>query len=191
MRCADIRRVIGRPDALRLCRDWLRQLLVSTVELEEAEQPLASGAPPEADLASAFLVEAHTALPNGIKVLAAAPEDLVEVARCAVIAKSASAAESAPSGADKTLIYFTLSTGAPGSLAQTLDTLHRHGVNLLNIRSYASDLKGGSQSDFLLTAEGHEHEPALAGALADLSKTASGVKVIGSFKRVERASSQG
>ena len=74
-----------------------------------------------------------------------------------------------------------------GSLAHALAAIMRHGVNLLNIRSYVDlDRRHVGNVDFIVTAEGHEMGPALAGALAELRSLADVVKVFGSFPAAAR-----
>ena len=43
------------------------------------------------------------------------------------------------------------------------------------------------RADFIATAEGHEHDATLAGAIAELTSRAAVVKVFGSFPRAEQA----
>ena len=111
---------------------WLRSQLVSSVELEEAattdaaSQPLSStsstvivgskrsaeeagvGGVVSADLTAAYLVETDAPIAADMRVLATAPEDVVEVSRCVVIARSCEHLEQAePGGANhKTILYF-------------------------------------------------------------------------------------
>ena len=73
------------------------------------------------------------------------------------------------------------------SLALALDAIHRHGVNLLNIRSYVRDVANARTADVIVTAEGHELDSNLASAIEELSGLAAQVKVFGSFKSADRA----
>ena len=204
---ADVRKVVARADVLRLCRAWLQKVLVGSVELEETTSTNAVVTPPPAERAAgakraaaemsggnatertvAYLVETHAPLAAELSVLATAPEDVVEVARCAVIAKSSSAAESAPTDHDRTILYFSLKQDQAGGLAAALDALNKHGVNLLSIRSYA-DLVDANTADIIVTTEGHEKDASLAAAISQLKKIAAEVKVFGSFPRADRGPS--
>ena len=152
-----------------------------------AEAMASNGGNDEATVA--YLVEVHAPLASDLQVLASAPtsgpDAVVELSRCAVVAKSAEAAAAQPTGRDRTILYFNL-TQRVGSLAGALECIHRHGVNLLNIRSYA-DLLDGTSVDFIVTAEGHERDAPLAAAISELQGLAACVKVFGSFPRAERA----
>jgi len=205
----NITTVVGRAEVLRLCRMWLRSLVAGGVDLVESSA--AHGAEPHAngtatggasaalvgskrtadgrsvggagEAAVAYLVDTRAPLSDEMTVLATAPAAEVEVARCAVVTKGANA-EGVPSGRDHTIIFFTLTQQA-GSLAQALDALHRHGVNLLSIRSYV-DVHDERRVDFVVTAQGHERDLTIAGALDELRSRAAAVKVFGSFKHAAR-----
>lgn len=114
--------------------------------------------------------------------LARAPDDVVEHARCVILARADKCNLSAPSGHDKTMLYFTLDREEAGSLQAALECLHRHSVNLLSIRSYASGPRSlPGRVDFIATCEGHETEKALSGAMGELKTKATLVRVLGSF----------
>ena len=114
--------------------------------------------------------------------LARAPDDVVEHARCVILARADKCNLSAPSGHDKTMLYFTLDREEAGSLQAALECLHRHSVNLLSIRSYASGPRSlPGRVDFIATCEGHETEKALSGAIGELKTKATLVRVLGSF----------
>jgi hypothetical protein len=225
-----------RADVLRLCRRWLRSLLVmgsvaleETALTDEAETPLpptlsaaagegavghkrqrsetikeeedgrggadgvvganagsgvgVAGAEGDDATCVAYVAETRAPLAPGMAIVATAPDDVVELARCVVLSKSVSAAEAAPSGHDATLLLFTL-THEVGSLAHALDALNRHRVNLLSIRSYV-DLQDARRVDFMVTAEGHEQDEALSGAIRELRQQAAAVQVFGSYRRAE------
>ena len=159
----NVRKVVGRPDVLRMCRGWLSQLLVRSVELEEVATP--PGELPSATVTSAagsdttaYLVETYADVPaadmpaaidisaggggaatvaSPLHILAHAPDDVLEHARCVVLSQGRGS--SVPSGHDKTMLYFCLDKEQAGTLQAALECLHRHGVNLLSIRSYATE----------------------------------------------------
>ena len=202
---ADVSKVVARADVLRICRSWMKKLLVSSVELEEttatdlSKLPVssptgkatrsggkrsASAMEAGGEATVAYIVEVHVPLDNGMQVLATAPEDVVELARCVVLAKPVAAPK--PTGRDRTILSLSLNEEA-GSLALALDAIHRHGVNLLNIRSYVRDVANARKADVIVTAEGHELDSNLASAIEELSGLAAQVKVFGSFKSAEKA----
>ena len=218
----NVRKVVGRPDVLRMCRGWLSQLLGRSVELEErasqpGELPLAltadgsSGSAAAGSDTTAYLIETYADVPAAttstaagaavvdvsgagggggegggksvaapLHTLAMAPEEVLEHARCVVLSQGTGS--SVPSGHDKTMLYFCLDKEEAGTLQAALECLHRHGVNLLSIRSYATEPRSmPGVIDFIATSDGHETEPALTGAIAELRTKAAVVKVLGSF----------
>lgn len=185
-----VRKIVGRPDVLRMCRDWLRSIAtVRSVDVEELvgdpgklppalTQPAASG---EGEL-TAYLVENYVEVAAPVVMLAHAPDDVVEHARCIILAQDRKCNLAEPSGHDKTMLYFALDKEQAGTLQAALECLHRHAVNLLSIRSYASGPRSlPGRIDFIATCDGHETDPALIGAITELKSQAAVVRVLGSF----------
>ena len=181
-----VRRVVGRPEALRLCRSWLRQLLPRSVEIEEIAiapgklpyaltQTASDGSDGSGD--TAFLMETYVDAAAPLQALAFAPDDVRETARCVVVSQGQNCA-SGPSGHDKTLLYFSCRKEQVGTLQEALECLGKNGVNLLSIRSYEAD---PGEVDFIAVTAGHESDPRLQGAVAELKTKAAVVKVLGSF----------
>ena len=79
------------------------------------------------------------------------------------------------------MLFFSLDKNACGGLAEALNVINDHSVNLLNIRSYA-DLHDQGKVDFIATLKGHEAEAALAGAISELQSRLPLVKVLGSYR---------
>ena len=91
---------------------------------------------------TAFVLETHQSCSDPtLRDLAHAPDSLVEHARCVVLAHGRHAQMSQPSGHDKTILHFTLEKTRAGSLAAALNILHRHGVNMSEIRSFVDNLR--------------------------------------------------
>ena len=118
----DVRRVRAREEVLRLCKGWLRTLLMHTAEEEVWERSrggaLSRTDSEPADLwaksldapeheTTAYLLEDHADLDPSLHVLAHAPAEIVEISRCALLS-TAKRAEHAPTGRDKTALFFTL-----------------------------------------------------------------------------------
>ena len=204
----NVRRVLGRPDALRLCDGWLRTLLVGSCELVEVacdpDEPASLWAaveqlPEAARAASAVLVEthqgdkAHPPAKGGgegggghpaktLATIAHAPEELVELSRCVVLARDSPCEKGVASGHDKTLLYFRLAAAEEGSLVGVLNVLHTHSVNMIAIRSFV-DLHDPKQVDFIATVQGHELDRHLEGAVSELRATmaCTRFRILGSF----------
>ena len=78
---------------------------------------------------TAYVVEIHAPIDGTLHVLSHAPSDVVEESTCVVLSQNRHAS-SEPSGHDKTMLYFSLDKERVGSLADALQILTRHGINL-------------------------------------------------------------
>jgi prephenate dehydratase len=96
------------------------------------------------------------------------------------------AADSAPTGRDKTSIAFTVAHDRPGTL---IDVLHEFGdraINLTKIESRPSREELGIYI-FLVDLEGHRSDPAVAEALAAVEAKAFFFRMLGSYPRGDDA----
>jgi len=175
-----VRRVRGRADALRLCSDWLRQLLSHAAEEEE----VVGATPWEGTLddpdyqSTAYLVEVGAQLHPSLKSLAVAPIEFTENMRCVVLSKPRQV-DSGPSGHDKTMVLFSVIQDRIGSLADALAIFNRQGVNIRFIQSYANSKERSAV--FFAEVDGHERDEALSTALNELREQAASLKILGSF----------
>jgi len=174
-----VRRVYGRPEALRLCRSWLLQHLVASTEQTQVEGE--AGLPPWTSRVdepeAAYLVEQFHAPPGGFGVVVEVGDAARSLTRCVVLCKRSSIG--APTGNDKTLALFAVEN-EPGRLAESLAIFNRHSVNLTYIQSCAS---GERCSEDLFYAEftGHASDASVSAVLEELSRVARFVKDLGSF----------
>lgn len=181
-----VQRVRGRPEALQACSEWLRRLLSHAAEEEEVVSAQPATPPWEGLLnlpdhqSTAYIVEADAPLDAGLKVLAMAPLELGEYARCVIISKPRQV-DSGPSGHDKTMLLFRLIQDQIGSLATSLAIFNTHEVNVTFIQSY-SDMKGSTKSaTFFMEVDGHWQDAALSAAIEQLHAHTETVKLLGSF----------
>jgi chorismate mutase/prephenate dehydratase len=87
----------------------------------------------------------------------------------------------APSGNDKTSLLFSTRNEA-GGLHRLLTPLAEHGVSMTRIESRPSR-RGIWDYVFFVDIEGHQNDPGVARALAELARAASMYKVLGSYPR--------
>lgn len=178
----DVRRVRGRPDALRLCGTWLKRQLAHLVDVEEVN--CADDQPPWTGVLSstehectAYLCDTHTALDSSLRVTVDVGKDLCEHTRCVVLSKRSG--NLVPTTHEKTIVLFGLKDKA-GALAQAINVFQRHGVNINSINSN-HDQQVRGQFNFLVELQGHTKTPTVGRALEELVQSAEFMKVLGSF----------
>jgi chorismate mutase-like protein len=105
-------------------------------------------------------------------------EDLTSnVTRFLVIGK----AQATPTGADKTSVLMVLKD-EPGILYKVLAPLSKRALNLTKIESRPSRRRAWEYV-FFVDIDGHQSDPAVEGALAELRGAAETMKVLGSYPR--------
>ena len=175
---SSIERVASHPQGLAQCRRWLFEHLpnaaqVASLTTTSAAQDAAND-PKLAAISSPLAAEL-----NGLRVLVAGIQDNAENAtRFVVIAKS----DAARTGHDKTSLVFS-TAHSRGALRQALEIFDRAGLNLSRIESRPA-LGRRWEYVFLTDIEGHREDAAMAGALAELERHCSTVRVLGSYPRV-------
>jgi chorismate mutase/prephenate dehydratase len=178
-----IKRVYSRHTVFGQCRSWLAANLpgaelvelVSTTRAAEraAQEPDAAAIGPE-----------EAAVNFGLPLLASDIQDNPNnITRFVVIAKPERAAK--PSGNDKTSLMFGVQD-RPGALYDCLLPFHRSGINLCRIESRPSRRRPWEYL-FFIDLLGHQQEPTIREALAELGRHTSTCEVLGSFPRAERA----
>lgn len=83
-----------------------------------------------------------------------------------------------PSGDDKTSILISV-PNAPGALYQILEPFHRYNLSLTRVETRSSS----QNSLFYIDFEGHDEDPIVQQALAELVKGSVELKVLGSYPR--------
>lgn len=87
----------------------------------------------------------------------------------------------APSGRDRTSLIVA-TRNEPGALYKVLGPFHRHGISLTRIESRPSKTSTW-QYVFFIDFEGHAEDAGIGEVLAELSRTATEVKQLGSYPR--------
>ena len=96
------------------------------------------------------------------------------------------AADSAPTGRDKTSIAFTVAHDRPGTLIDVLHEFSDRAINLTKIESRPSREELGIYI-FLVDLEGHRLDPGVAEALAAVRAKAFFFRMLGSYPRSDDA----
>jgi len=172
-----VARVYSHPQALAQCRAWLAKnlssaQLVQTTSTGAAARE-AAGDPAGAAIGSALAGEIH-----GLPVLREKVQDRAENATRFLLL---GVEDAPPTGDDKTTLAFWLKDG-PGALRHALEAFDASGVNLSRIESRPNRDRVWRYV-FLVDAEGHRTDAALAQALASLAERCERVELCGSYPR--------
>jgi chorismate mutase/prephenate dehydratase len=172
-----VTRICAHPQALAQCTGWLNRNHPSIERV-----PVASNAE-GARLAS---IDAHTAAIAGDAALArydvravaeGIQDDPLNRTRFAVLGHHACA----PSGADQTSLILSVPDRA-GAVHALIEPLARHGVSMKRFESRPAR-QGGWEYYFYLDLIGHEQDPPVAAALAEIRSRAAFYKSLGSYPR--------
>jgi chorismate mutase/prephenate dehydratase len=170
-----IRKVYSHPQSLAQCHGWLAQ------HLPRAERvPLASNA------------EAARMVAKERSAAAIGPEIAAERYRLKILARSIEddaknktrflvlgSHDAGPSGKDRTSLVMT-THNRPGSLHDLIASFSTCGVNMTRLESRPART-GQWEYYFYVDIEGHQQDPKVAQALAELRDKAPFVKIFGSY----------
>lgn len=175
-----VRKVYSHPQALEQCRSYLSSLGVEMHSSYDTAGSLAiirDGSAPD----TAAVASARAAGLYGLEIIARNVEDNPNnTTRFLVISRGATAS---PEGKCKTSIVFQV-PNTPGSLVRAMGLFATRGLNLTKIESRPVKEHPWDYY-FLMDFEGSASEVAAADALGDLRRTASFVRVIGCYPRVQ------
>jgi chorismate mutase/prephenate dehydratase len=174
-RIEDIERVYSHPMSLAQCQSWLRQHLPKAERIAVASNAEAARRARNADDAAAIAGESAGHVYH-LKTLAGPIEDRPDnTTRFLVIGRELFP----PCGNDRTsLLVFV--RDEPGALYNVLSPLAAHGVSMDRIESRPSH-QGLWQYAFFIDIEGHVDAPSVTAALAELTRHAAQVRVLGSY----------
>jgi chorismate mutase / prephenate dehydratase len=176
-----IRRVYSHAQSLAQCQGWLAQHLPGVEKIAVTSNAEAAQHASREEGAAAIAGEA-AAERYGLAVLARAIEDAPDnTTRFLVLGRAAPA----PTGRDRTSLVLS-AENKPGAVHALLTPLARHAVSMTRIESRPSarGWRSGSalwEYVFFIDVEGHQRDPALAQALAELKAQAPFLKILGSY----------
>lgn len=167
--------VYAHAQALAQCDRWLSHRLPGAARValaSNAEAARRAGA----EAGSAAIASAAAAPLYGLDVIAANIEDLPgNTTRFLVLGAQSVAA----SGRDRTSLVMA-APNRPGGLLELLGPLARHGVSMSRLESRPSRL-GKWDYLFFVDIDGHESDPAVAAALAEVADKAAFFKILGAY----------
>ncbi len=173
----DIDKIYSKPEVFAQCRKWLSATFkeaktVPVASTARAAQ-MAAEEPNTAAIGSHIAAELY-----GLRVICENIEDIANnVTRFIVISRE----DAKPTGEDKTAILFSTAHKA-GALADVLDVLKKHKINLTNIESRPSK-KRQWEYYFFMDCVGHRTEEHIQKGLAEAKEHCLLLSVLGSFPR--------
>ena len=174
-RSGDIRKVYSHAQSLSQCQHWLARNLpraarIAVVSNAEAARLAAR------ERGAAAIGPRTAATIYGLKLVARNIEDEGKnTTRFLVIAEH----DAAPSGRDKTSLVMS-TRNVPGAIHDLLTPLAVNQVSMTRLESRPSRT-GLWEYVFYVDLEGHQQDPAVARALAELKQKASLLKILGSY----------
>lgn len=170
-----VTKVYSHAQSLAQCHEWLDRNLRTLPRVAVASNAEAARLASGEDGAAAIGAEAAAELYD-LRVLAANIEDDPRnTTRFAVIAQH----DSGVSGQDRTSLVCS-APNRPGAVHGLLEPFARHGVSMSKLQSRPA--RGGMwEYVFYVDLEGHQADPPVAAALAELTERASFVKILGSY----------
>ena len=174
-RLSGVRKVYSHAQSLAQCQQWLARNLPGAERIAVVSN---------AEAARLAARERHTAAIGpktaaalyGLKLLARSIEDQAKnTTRFLVVAES----DAAPSGKDKTSLILS-ARNVPGAVHELLTPLAANRVSMTRFESRPSRA-GLWEYVFYVDIEGHQQDPNVARALAELKRKASFLKNLGSY----------
>jgi len=171
-----IRRIYSHAQSLAQCAGWLAQHLPAAEKIPVASNAEAAQRAAREEGAAAIAGEA-AAERYGLSLLARGIEDAANnTTRFLALGKVLAA----PSGHDRTSLVMS-AENKPGAVHGLLSPLARHGVSMTRIESRPSRQGALWEYVFFIDVEGHQRDPALAQAIAELKDQAPFLKILGSY----------
>ncbi len=170
-----VKRIYSHSQSLAQCNQWIVDHLPSAERVPVGSNADATRRAAE-DAESAAIAGRAAAEHYGVPVLVSNIEDVPNnTTRFLVIADHSVA----PSGKDKT--SFVMSTAnRPGAIHELLTPLARNAVSMTRLESRPSRT-GLWEYVFFVDVEGHQEEPHVATALAEVREKAAFLKILGSY----------
>ena len=177
----EVRTVYTHPQVFGQCRHWLAAQVPNAGQIPAASTARAAELA-AAEIGAAAIASTLAGQIHGLPVQAANIEDRVgNATRFLVIAQGTSPA----SGRDKTSVVFRVHHRV-GALYEALASFRRSELNMTKIESRPSRQKAWEYW-FFIDFEGHQEEPSVRQALADLADHCLTLTVLGSYPAAESA----
>jgi len=171
----DVKKVYSHAQSLAQCVQWLARHLPSVPRIAVASNAEAAMMAAEEEGAAAIAGENAAAI-YGLRVLAPNIEDEANnTTRFWVLGRQSVPA----SGKDETSIVMS-AANRPGAIYALLEPFAKHAVSMSRVESRPART-GLWEYLFFVDLEGHQTDPAVAAALAELKEKAPFIKILGSY----------
>lgn len=177
---SDIAKVCSHPHALAQCKNWVKNNLPNALVFDVSSTAMAAQMASE-DPSTAAIASIAAASLYDLRAIEKNIEDNANnYTRFLVICNNASAR----TGQDKTSIVFAIKD-APGALYSMLKPFASRGINLTKIESRPIKTKAWEYV-FFVDLDGHMEDAAVKEAVAELEKSCSFLKVMGSYAKSQQ-----
>ena len=176
---SEIQVIYSHPQSLAQCREFLEERFPNAQQVASLSNSTAVSDMKESVLAAAAIAPRRAAELYNVEIIGAEVQDIANnVTRFAVLARQ----DHPPTGDDKTSICFSFEKDEPGILYRSMGEFAERNINLVKIESRPTRQSLGEYI-FLIDCTGHREDPGLKAAIESLSRTASMLKVLGSYPR--------
>lgn len=174
---SEINEIYSKPQALSQCRDWLARNMPAARLIEVTSTSTAAQLARDKPGAGA-VASRQASVQYGLEIIANNIEDNPNnVTRFAIIGDETTV----PTKNDRTALLLHISH-SPGALSDSLSAFKKNKINLTWIESFP--LRGSENGYlFFLDFEGHQLDPKIKKALAEIEKNAVALRLLGSYPR--------
>ena len=183
-RVADVQVVYSHPQSLAQCREFLERCFPNAQQMASLSNSTAVTDMKESDVPAVAIAPRRAAELYGAEIIGRNIQDASNnVTRFAVLSRQ----DHPPTGNDRTSICFSFDQDVPGLLYQSIGEFATRNINLVKVESRPNRQSLGEYI-FLIDCEGHREDQLVGEALEALGRSASMLKVLGSYPRWQGSS---
>ena len=178
-RFEDIEVIYSHPQALAQCREYLERKFPTAERSASLSTAQAVGDALQSRVPAAAIAPLRAAELYSAEILDSRIQDVAtNVTRFVVLAKS----DHAPTGNDKTSLFFTFEEDVPGQLYTVMGEFAHREINLAKIESRPTKRSLG-QYVFFVDCDGHRQDRLLGDAIDAVRGRVSSLRVMGSYPK--------
>lgn len=178
-RFEDVGVIYSHPQALAQCREYLERKFPTAERSASLSTAQAVGDALQSQVPAAAIAPHRAAELYSAEILDSRIQDVAtNVTRFVVLAKS----DHAPTGNDKTSLFFTFEEDVPGQLYTVMGEFAHREINLAKIESRPTKRSLG-QYVFFVDCDGHRQDRLLGDAIDAVRGRVSSLRVMGSYPK--------